>query len=229
MPPDEVDESRLTTTSYAVLTQLALRPWSPYQLVQQRVRYFRYAWPSAESAIYREMKRLADLGFAEGTEELTGKRSRTVYSITAAGLEALRAWLETSVSPFALEFEAMVRLFAIPVGEPKHMLTTLTEVRDDAREMLEFAADVRREFLEGRNPLQDQVYVRALAVDFFVHLLRMVDSWAERTMAHMAEWEGHSLEERNARGLEILRGLPLSEGTAGSTDPTLPPPRQDRR
>ena len=49
----------LTTTSYAVLAQLAVRPWSTYELAQQRVRYFRYVWPRAESAIYREVKRLA--------------------------------------------------------------------------------------------------------------------------------------------------------------------------
>ena len=43
----------LTTTSYAVLAQLAVHPWSTYELARQRVRYFRYVWPRAESAIYR--------------------------------------------------------------------------------------------------------------------------------------------------------------------------------
>jgi len=42
---------RLTTTSYAVLAQVAVHPWSTYELAQQRVRYFRYVWPRAESAI----------------------------------------------------------------------------------------------------------------------------------------------------------------------------------
>src|SRR5829696_365331 len=47
-------KDQLTTTSYAVLAQVAVRPWSTYELAQQRVRYFRYVWPRAESAIYRE-------------------------------------------------------------------------------------------------------------------------------------------------------------------------------
>ena len=34
--------SGLTTTSYAVLAQLAVRPWSTPEMAQQRVRYFRY-------------------------------------------------------------------------------------------------------------------------------------------------------------------------------------------
>ena len=52
----------LTTTSYAVLAQVAVHPWSTYELARQRVRYFRYVWPRAESAIYREVKRLAAMG-----------------------------------------------------------------------------------------------------------------------------------------------------------------------
>jgi hypothetical protein len=52
--PDDAVPSGLTTTSYAVLAQLAVRPWSTYELSQQRVRYVRYVWPRPESAVYRE-------------------------------------------------------------------------------------------------------------------------------------------------------------------------------
>lgn len=65
---------QLTTTSYAVLAQLALRPWSTYELARQRIRYFRYVWPRAESAIYREAKRLAAMGLVKPTREYVGKR-----------------------------------------------------------------------------------------------------------------------------------------------------------
>jgi DNA-binding PadR family transcriptional regulator len=222
-------ERRLTTTSFAILTQLALRSWSPYELVQQRIRYFRFAWPSAESAIYREMKRLAQAGLASTRTEHTGRRARTVYSITDAGLEALREWLDTPVDPFALEFEAMIRLFAVPVGEDHQIVASLEQVRKDAQEMLGFAAEVQREFIEGRNPLQDQTYVRALAVDFFVNLLTTVDGWAERTLDEIRDWEGRSLEERNRRGLEILVGHRLPDPEKASKGVAVPPASQDRR
>jgi PadR family transcriptional regulator AphA len=108
--------SGLTTTSYAVLAQLAVHPWSTYELAQQRVRYFRYVWPRAESAIYREVKRLAAMGLAVAKREYVGRRPRTVYSITDAGRQVLREWLDTPVSPFAMDFEAMLRLFIAPLG-----------------------------------------------------------------------------------------------------------------
>jgi Predicted transcriptional regulators len=97
-------KEKLTPTSHAVLGQVGVRPWSAYQLAQQRVRYFRYTWPAAESAIYRKVKRLAALGLIVGNKEYTGKRSLTVYSITSEGKRVLREWLTTPVSPFSMDF-----------------------------------------------------------------------------------------------------------------------------
>jgi DNA-binding PadR family transcriptional regulator len=221
-------EQRLTTTSYAVLAQLALRPWSTYELARQRIRYFRYVWPRAESAIYREVKRLAAMGLIGANREYLGKRPRTVYSITEAGRQVLRAWLDTPVSPFAMDFEAMIRLFIAPLGTKEQILTTLEQVRRDAEEMLRFGGAVRQEFLEGRAALQDQVYIRALAVDFFVSLLRTVDSWAERTLAEIEGWEDLSSDGKNDRGLEIFEQLP-APSPSEHADGTPVPPRTQRR
>ncbi len=219
---------RLTTTSYAVLAQLAVRPWSPYELAQQRVRYFRYVWPRAESAIYREVKRLAAMRLISAKREYVGRRPRTVYSITAAGRRMLREWLGTRVSPFAMDFEAMIRLFIAPLGTKEQILATLEQVRNDAQDMLRFGGAVKKEFLEGRAVLQDQVYIRALAVDFFVSLLRTVDGWAERTRAEIEGWEDLSPDGKNERGLEIFAQLPVATPRE-PIDRTPVPPRTQRR
>jgi PadR family transcriptional regulator AphA len=180
---------RLTTTSYAVLAQVAVHPWSTYELARQRIRYFRYVWPRAESAIYREVKRLSSMGLLDGRKEHVGKRARTVYSITEKGRQALREWLATPVSPFAMDFEAMIRLFVAPLGTKDQILATLRQVRSDARDMLRFGGQVKQEFLDGLAVTQDQVYIRALAVDFFISLLTMVEAWAERTLEEVGSWE----------------------------------------
>jgi DNA-binding PadR family transcriptional regulator len=221
-------EQRLTTTSYAVLAQLALRPWSTYELAQQRVRYFRYVWPRAESAIYREVKRLAAMGLVAAKLEYVGKRRRTVYSITEAGRQVLREWLGTPVSPFAMDFEAMIRLFIAPLGTKEQIVATLEQVRRDAQEMLHFGGAVKQEFLEGRAALQDQVYIRALAVDFFVSLFHSVDSWAERTLSEIEGWEDLSPDRKNDRGLEIMANLPVPTPRE-HTERTPVPPRTQRR
>jgi PadR family transcriptional regulator AphA len=219
---------RLTTTSFAVLAQLALRPWSTYELARQRIRYFRYVWPRAESAIYREVKRLAGMRLVAARREYVGKRPRTVYSITEGGRQILREWLGTPVSPFAMDFEAMIRLFIAPLGTKDQIVATLEQVRSDAGEMLRFGGEVKQEFLEGRAALQDQVYLRALAVDFFVSLLHTVDDWAERTLAEIEGWSDLSAEDKNRRGLEIMGSLPVPTPRE-HIEGTPVPPRTQRR
>jgi DNA-binding PadR family transcriptional regulator len=227
--PNDDNRDRLTTTSYALLAQLALRPWSTYELAQQRVRYFRYVWPRAESAIYREVKRLAAMGLAEGERQHVGRRPRTVYSITEEGRDVLRAWLGTPVAPFAVDFEAMIRLFIAPLGTKEQIVSTLEQVRSDAQEMLRFGGAVKQEFLEGRGVLQDQAYIRALAVDFFISLLNTVDGWAERTLAEIDGWEDLSPDGKNERGLEIFAQLPVPTPDESTDQTPIPPRTQTRR
>ena len=196
---------RLTTTSYAVLAQVAVRPWSTYELAQQRVRYFRYVWPRAESAIYREVKRLSAMGLLDGKKEHA-----------------------TPVSPFAMDFEAMIRLFVAPLGTKDEIIATLELVLDDAREMLRFAGQVKQEFLDGMAVTQDQVYIRALAVDFFISLLNTVEAWAQRTLDEIESWDDLSPDGKNERALEKLRELRVP--TPGSIETTpVPPPSQRQR
>jgi PadR family transcriptional regulator, regulatory protein AphA len=220
---------RLTTTSYAVLAQVAVHPWSTYELAQQRVRYFRYVWPRAESAIYREVKRLFSMGFLDAEKQYVGRRARTVYSITEKGREALREWLTTPVSPFAVDFEAMIRLFVAPLGTKEDIVATLKQVRSDAEEMLSFGGAVKQEFLEGRAVTQDQAYIRALAVDFFISLLNTVEAWADRTLQEIESWTDLSPEGKNERALEKIRELPVDTPEAGGTVPVAPREQVRRR
>jgi len=219
---------RLTTTSYALLSQLSLRPWSTYELARQGARYFRYVWPRAESAIYREVKELAKAGLVDSRKEFVGRRARTVYSISKAGLTELREWLDTPPAPFAMEFEGMLRLFVAPVAKTEQVRAALEQVRVDNQQMLEFGGEVKQEYLDGRGALQDQVYVRALAIDFFVSLMNTVDAWVERTLEEVATWDRLSVDERNKRALKILAQVPVN-APAVPTMATPAVPESQRR
>src|SRR5262245_23049550 len=100
----------LTTTSFAVLGLLAIKPWTTYELIRQVDRSLRRFWPRAQSKLYEEPKRLVALGLAEAEEEQVGKRRRTWYSITPAGREALAAWLAEPGAGPSLEFEQLVKI-----------------------------------------------------------------------------------------------------------------------
>src|SRR6478672_11259348 len=122
----------LTTTSYAILGQLALRPWTTYELAREMQRNLRFFWPRAERGTYAEAKRLAVLGLAKAEQQAVGRRPRTLYSITPAGRRALREWLATPPAPLALEFEALLRVFLAPLGSKEQLLAALEKTMADA-------------------------------------------------------------------------------------------------
>ena len=94
----------LTTTSYAVLGLLAIKPWSSYELTQQMDRSLGRVWPRAASKLYEEPKKLVAYGMARSTTERNGRRTLTVYEITAEGQRALRDWLHQPGDGPMLEF-----------------------------------------------------------------------------------------------------------------------------
>src|SRR6516225_11580209 len=95
----------LTTTSYAVLGLLSIKPWSNYELTQQMDRSLGRIWPRAVSKLYEEPKKLVDHGYARASSEQNGQRARTVYAITAKGRRALASWLNEPGEGPVLEFE----------------------------------------------------------------------------------------------------------------------------
>ena len=86
---------------------------------------------------------------------------------------------------------------------------------------------VKQEFLDGIAVTQDQVYIRALAVDFFISLLNTVEAWAERTLAEIESWDDLSPDGKNERALEKFRELPVP--TPESVERTPVPPRTQLR
>jgi len=205
----------LTTTSYAVLAQLAVHPWSTYELAQQRVRYFRYVWPRAESAIYREVKRLAAMRLVAARREYVGKRPRTVYSIAEAGRQVLSAWLDTPVSPFAMDFEAMIRLFIAPLGTKEQLVATLEQVRGDAQEMLRFGGAVDTDRLAERLRALDEALRRAADE---------VESRLSRTLVQLGNARDALREHLGDAGRVTQRLLQSAEGEG--LEPAPPPALQ---
>lgn len=99
----------LTVTSYLVLGIIRLRgPSTSYELKRAVSRSVGYFWPFPHAQLYREPVNLVEAGLLEEQQESTGRRRR-VYSITAAGEEALRTWLREPVQKM-LELRDLAQL-----------------------------------------------------------------------------------------------------------------------
>ncbi|MDQ6910927.1 MAG: PadR family transcriptional regulator, partial [Actinomycetota bacterium] len=137
----------LTTTSYAILGLLAIRPWTTYELAGQMQRALGRFWPRAESKLYEEPKKLVAHGLARASSEKVGSRPRTVYRITPAGRRALAAWLPTQSAGPVLEFEHLVKVFFAEYGSKQDLLTTIRGAREWAEEYFATSIDIPRAYL----------------------------------------------------------------------------------
>ena len=186
--PERKTNVKLTTTSHAVLAQLALRPWSAYELAVQQERYFRFFWPRASRALYNELRRLDQLGLAKAQRHTVGLRTRTVYSLTPAGRAVLTAWLSTPVVPLGLEFEGLLRVFSSPLGSREELLANLDRIRRDIAGMTELNDRIIAEYGSGQAPFQHQAHIRTLVVDFFTQFLDVTEQWVQRTAEEVTGW-----------------------------------------
>jgi len=183
-----LEDRELTTTSYAILGMLAIQPWSTYALTQQMRRSLRHLWPRAESNVYAEPKRLVDAGLATATVEQTGKRERTVYTITPEGRAALQRWLGQGSTASRFESEALLKVLFATEGSREDLLRNLRTVRDEAREALALCDELAADYLQGTSPFQERAHLNALIFRWIRDHAAMQAEWATWAVAQVEGW-----------------------------------------
>jgi DNA-binding PadR family transcriptional regulator len=205
----------LTTTSYAILGLLAIKPWTTYELAQQMGRALGQFWPRAQSKLYEEPKKLVAHGLARANEEAVGRRPRTVYSITAKGRRALAAWVPTPSSEPAMESEHLVKIFFAEHASRDDLLGALAGLKEQMRERMQVGIDISQEYLDGRGTFPERlpwlILVGGLLGDFNYALY----AWADRAMKVVSQWPDDITEaepdlawlaEEVERDKSVLRG-----------------------
>ncbi len=199
--------SSLTTSSYAILCLLAIRPWPGYELTQQATRSLRFAWPKSERLLYSEPKKLVHHGMATARKEFVGERSRTVYTITDEGRSALTEWMATTPRPPILEAEALLRLLFADHGSIDDAMAALDALTTDAAETYEQVLRINAGYVDGEHPFPDRVHVSVLFATFQLEFSDLIMRWAEFARAEIAEWpttEGLGMTERTSEILESM-------------------------
>jgi DNA-binding PadR family transcriptional regulator len=178
----------LTTTSYAILGLLAIKPWSAYELTQQMDRSLRFHWPRAQTRVYLEPPNLVAHGLASSQTQHHGRRARTVYAITEEGRRALSRWLTEPSSPPRLEAEALLRSMFAEYGTKSDLLRTLEQLADQAKEahtqLLRQAAD----YLATGGPYPARLHLIALNGRFLLAFTQLLNDWALEAAAEVATW-----------------------------------------
>ena len=207
----------LTTTSYAILGLLAIKPWSTYELTQQMDRSLGHIWARATSKLYDEPKKLLAHGLARASQEPSGRRPRTMYQITAKGRRALAAWLQEPGEGPVLEFEQLVKIFFGENGTTADLRAVLaaTQRWSEARSAETLA--VGREYVEGRGRFPERQAQLDLTARFLADYYALVGGWARWATGVVEGWPDDPRRAQADPSIseETVRRATAASGEAG--------------
>jgi PadR family transcriptional regulator, regulatory protein AphA len=179
----------LSPTAHVILGMVRSEPRSGYEikaLVDNTTRFF---WAASYGQIYPELKRLSEAGLVAGVDAPTGGRRRTVYTITAAGGEELKAWLRRRPETYEMRDEGLLKLFfadALPPEEAVEILRAMRAHRLSVAEQLHAMEPMAAE-KEDPFPL--------IVLRGGIEFTEWFADWCERMEAHVLE---SALEKRSS-------------------------------
>jgi DNA-binding PadR family transcriptional regulator len=182
---------QLSSTAYVILGFVRKEPRSGYEikaLVDNSTRFF---WAASYGQIYPELKRLSEAGLIVGSATPTGGRKRTVYAITAAGEEELRAWLRQRPQTFEMRDEGLLKLFFADALPREEALAILREMRAQRLAVHERLSAIKEMKLKGESgdPFP------AMVLEGGLEFTQWFADWCERMEARLLD---PALEKRSS-------------------------------
>jgi DNA-binding PadR family transcriptional regulator len=201
---------KLSPTSYALLGLLARKPWSAYELnAHMQHSVLNAFWPRAASGVYTEPKKLVANKLARAREEERNGRTRTVYTITAAGRKELSNWLASPTESWvSMSFEAMLKFLYSESGD----LQTLNDTIDAIEEA---ALNQARAVLQGVKPVVERAAedsagmpYNGMALNFLADVTQAQINWARDVRVALENFEdtgpGEDAREEGIRSYNHL-------------------------
>ncbi|HSJ16804.1 MAG TPA: hypothetical protein VK920_01760 [Solirubrobacterales bacterium] len=138
-----MSSDELSLFSYEILGLVGRGGAGAHDLLRmaRRGRFFDWA---GESQYYVEPKRLARLGYLDARKEPGRTRERTVYTLTAKGLDALREYARTPVRFTPLKSDPLLRLLIADLVGEAATRESLPTLREDIAELRARLDDAER-------------------------------------------------------------------------------------
>ncbi len=173
--------ARPAQTELAVLGALSTGPMSGYELRRAITEVLGHFWHESFGQIYPCLTTLERAGAVRRTGP--GRTSGTVFAITPAGEERLRALLAEPPTPPPARNGLLLRLFFgshLPPGAPEALLT---DAADAAQRALDEYAGVRASLDD--DPSREQA-LRTITLSYGEHLAQAQLDWARESLAALA-------------------------------------------
>jgi DNA-binding PadR family transcriptional regulator len=211
------------TTRIALLAMLATRPMHGYEVRQMLEKRQMHLWANIQyGSIYRGLQQLSREGLLEESgEERAGKRpTRTIYHITDAGREALKALLRQAWREPEMAANSVDLALSLHLTLPKEEVLELIHARQQVLSDLAQSVTTRRSDVEEhlnhhpaaiRNRVDDLLYHRQL-------LIETERQWTAYIRKRMEDGDYDLTDEGRTRLEKLYHGEPLD--SADTSDVT---------
>lgn len=162
---------------HALLVALREQPAAGLELAGRFSRSIGFFWSATHQQIYRVLARMEADGWVEATPvPQAGRPDKKEYAVTAAGREALAAWLATPVGPEPMRSELAVKLRGASFGEREAVLDVVrADLADHHLRLEHYRQLMKRDYPEpGR--------LTGLALDQYLVLrggVRLEEFWTQ--------------------------------------------------
>jgi DNA-binding PadR family transcriptional regulator len=174
-----------TTTEFAILGMLTLKPMSGYeirQLISESIGHF---WGESYGQLYPSLKRLEQAGLATKHSEPEQKRDRFIYTITEDGREQLRNWLGAAPKAQPPRSELLLKLFFLgseqAYVQEQHVRRARQQAIDDLKKFGFIGEQLRAE--HAHHP---QLQQWLITLNFGRHRAEAIVNWADETLEQIA-------------------------------------------
>ena len=183
-------EHRLNPTARLILGMIRIGRRTGYEIKQLVDVSARFFWTTSYGQIYPELRRLEEAGLIAGEAAPTGGRSRTVYSLTAAGEDALDAWLGAGGElVWELRDEGLLKLFFSAGRDPRDVAALIRAARERSESVAEQLRSLKPDLGEpGPGPL--------MTLEFGIALNEWMADWWQRAEGRVAHEAGDAPAER---------------------------------
>jgi DNA-binding PadR family transcriptional regulator len=175
-----------------LLCLLVHGPSTGYDLARRLRRPIGYYWTAGHTQIYPELARLAAAGLVTyQTGSGPGPREKKTYRITAAGRDALAAWLVTPPAPRAPKDELLLRTYAVAAAAPHRMADLYRAAADAHAQRL---AEYRRQLTDltdGASHPQHPSFGNFATLRYGIAIEEMRKEWCRWMAATLAARSPH--------------------------------------
>ena len=171
----------INKTRYAILGVLLEGPTSGYEIKSLMGRSTVFFWRESDSTIYPMLKVLAKEGKVLPETVYVGKKKKEIFSITEAGREEFKVWLESPTGSETPRNEFLLKLFF--VTDQKEMDRLFQERLGKAEGIYEEYKKIEKR-LEGIAD-SSQKSIRLKALRYGIALLESEIQWLTNEIGRM--------------------------------------------